>query len=111
MQIRHLLPVLLAASVIACASGDSAEYTDDAAAPADGGAASIQDDVSDPDIVKIAVGSPDHTTLVAALQAADLVNSQLDLQMVASSTQPLTGVNFVFNTIGAPAMGNVVALP
>ncbi|MEI4927638.1 fasciclin domain-containing protein, partial [Klebsiella pneumoniae] len=27
-----------------------------------------------PDIVKIAVGSPDHTTLVAALKQADYVN-------------------------------------
>jgi uncharacterized surface protein with fasciclin (FAS1) repeats len=75
MQIRHLLPVLLAASVIACASGDSAEYADDTAAPASGGQASVVDETSMPDIVKVAVGSPDHTTLVAALQAADLVNS------------------------------------
>ena len=35
----------------------------------------MQDDVSQPDVVKVAVGSKDHTTLVAALQAADLVNS------------------------------------
>ncbi len=28
-----------------------------------------------PDVVKVAVGSKDHTTLVAALKAADLVNS------------------------------------
>ena len=31
--------------------------------------------MSQPDVAKVAVGSKDHTTLVAALQAADLVNS------------------------------------
>jgi len=39
------------------------------------GQAAVQDDVSNPDVVKVAVGSKDHTTLVAALKAADLVNS------------------------------------
>ena len=37
--------------------------------------APIADDVSDKDVVKIAAGSKDHTTLVTALQAADLVTS------------------------------------
>ncbi|CAN5540776.1 fasciclin domain-containing protein [soil metagenome] len=40
-----------------------------------GGQESVQDDVSQKDVVKIAVGSPDHTSLVAALKAADLVTS------------------------------------
>lgn len=39
------------------------------------GQANVTDDVSQKDIVKIAVGSKDHSTLVTALQAADLVNS------------------------------------
>ena len=39
-----------------------------------GGQASVSDDVSQKDIVKVAIGSPDHTTLVKAVQAADLVN-------------------------------------
>ncbi len=39
------------------------------------GQANVQDDISQQDIVKVAVGSPDHTTLVAALKAANLVNS------------------------------------
>lgn len=34
---------------------------------------------SEPNVVKVAVGSPDHTTLVAALQAADLVNSMANV--------------------------------
>ncbi len=43
--------------------------------PAVGGQALVKDDESQPNVVKVAVGSKDHTTLVAALTAADLVNS------------------------------------
>lgn len=39
------------------------------------GQAFIEDDVSTPNVLQIAVGSPDHTTLVAAVQAADLENA------------------------------------
>jgi uncharacterized surface protein with fasciclin (FAS1) repeats len=35
----------------------------------------VQDDVSMKDVVKIAVGSKDHTTLVAALKQAELVTA------------------------------------
>jgi uncharacterized surface protein with fasciclin (FAS1) repeats len=46
----------------------------DAAVPA-GGQEAVQDDESAKDVVKIAVASKDHTTLVAALKQADLVTS------------------------------------
>ena len=39
------------------------------------GQAAVQDNDSQKDIVKVAAGSKDHTTLVAAVKAADLVNS------------------------------------
>jgi uncharacterized surface protein with fasciclin (FAS1) repeats len=39
------------------------------------GQSGVQDDVSMKDVVKVAVASPDHTTLVKAVQAADLVNA------------------------------------
>lgn len=38
------------------------------------GQAFIEDDESVPNVLQIAMGSPDHTTLVAAVQAADLEN-------------------------------------
>ena len=44
-------------------------------ASAGGGQASVKDDESAKDVVKIAAGSKDHTTLVAAIKQADLVNS------------------------------------
>ncbi|MGL6267213.1 MAG: fasciclin domain-containing protein [Chitinophagaceae bacterium] len=46
----------------------------DAAAQPLTGQSGVQDDVSQKDVVKIAVGSPDHTTLVTALKAAEYVD-------------------------------------
>lgn len=40
-----------------------------------GGQEAVQDDESAKDVVKVAVGSKDHTTLVAALKQAELVTS------------------------------------
>ncbi len=42
--------------------------------PAGGGQSTVKDDVSEKDVVRVAVGSPDHTTLVTALKAADYVD-------------------------------------
>lgn len=39
------------------------------------GQAFIEDDGSAPNVLQIAIGSPDHTTLVAAVQAAQLENA------------------------------------
>lgn len=38
------------------------------------GQAFIEDDVSNPNLLQVAIGSKDHTTLVAAVQAANLEN-------------------------------------
>lgn len=40
-----------------------------------GGQSSVQDNDSQKDVVKVAVSSPDHTTLVAAVKAAELVDA------------------------------------
>lgn len=39
------------------------------------GQAFVEDEVSNPNILQIAIGSEDHSTLVAAVQAADLENA------------------------------------
>jgi uncharacterized surface protein with fasciclin (FAS1) repeats len=44
-------------------------------APAGAGQSGVQDDASQKNIVQVASGSKDHTTLVAAVKAADLVNA------------------------------------
>ncbi len=47
----------------------------EAAATEKTGQAFIEDDGSTPNVLQIAIGSPDHTTLVAAVQAASLENA------------------------------------
>lgn len=61
---------------VACNTAPSNQKTDQAATPQvqTGGQEAVVDDVSQKDIVKIAVGSKDHTTLVAALKAAEYVD-------------------------------------
>jgi uncharacterized surface protein with fasciclin (FAS1) repeats len=60
----------------ACNSTTETKATDNSSAVTEdvnlAGQASVQDDVSDPNIVQVAIGSPDHTTLVAAVVAAGL---------------------------------------
>lgn len=74
------LPFLAAIFLIASCSQSAQQTAEPAAATtteqsAGGGQASVQDDQSEKDIVKVAVGSKDHSTLVAALKAADYVNA------------------------------------
>lgn len=60
-----------------CGGGDGGAVAGGANAGNAGtaGQAAVQDNDSQKDIVKVAAGSKDHTTLVAAVKAADLVNS------------------------------------
>ncbi len=73
--------ILVAAIFIglsSCNSGtENTAVTDNAAQPTatTGGQEAVQDNESAKDVVKIAIGSKDHTTLVAALKQAELVSS------------------------------------
>ena len=66
--------LLLAACSSAAEKAETGTSTPDAAA-AVGGQEAVDDTVSQPNVVRVALGSKDHTTLVAALKAADLVSS------------------------------------
>jgi len=88
MKSLHLVPVLLSATLALFSTSCSRQSTAPAAAVASDeppvqGQASVADNESQKDIVKVAVGSPDHTTLVTAVQAAGLVD-------VLASTGPFT---------------------
>jgi uncharacterized surface protein with fasciclin (FAS1) repeats len=66
-----LIPLVLA---LACnQQTTSAETTTDIAHAA--GQSGVQDETSERDVVRVAVNSPEHTTLVAALKAADYVDA------------------------------------
>ncbi len=63
-------------SVCACTNADSTSTeTTEQSTPVGGGQEAVVDDTSEKDVVKVAIGSPDHTTLVAAVKAASLVTS------------------------------------
>ncbi len=68
-----IFPLLFSCNQAADTSNDST--TTDASAQPAGGQENVQDDVSQKDVVKVAMSSKDHTTLVAALKQADLVTS------------------------------------
>lgn len=64
---------LIAVSCNSKKSGDNSNTSETTVST--GGQENVQDDVSQKDVVKVAVGSKDHTTLVAAVKQADLVTS------------------------------------
>jgi uncharacterized surface protein with fasciclin (FAS1) repeats len=73
----QLVAIGLIALFTACQSSTEQSNTQEAtteSAPVAGQSA-VQDDDSQKDVVKVAVGSPDHTTLVKAVQAAELVDA------------------------------------
>jgi uncharacterized surface protein with fasciclin (FAS1) repeats len=70
--------IILSLAVLPLVCGCGGQTTDTAqsesAAPGPGQSA-VVDNVSNPNVVQVAVGSPDHTTLVAALKAAEYVDA------------------------------------
>jgi uncharacterized surface protein with fasciclin (FAS1) repeats len=87
MKTKSAIRLLLGAAAFALSqcnnpSSDTAAADSGDSAPVAGQSA-VADDVSQKDIVKVAVGSKDHTTLVTAVKAAELVD-------VLSNTGPFT---------------------
>ncbi|WP_194973964.1 fasciclin domain-containing protein [Aquiflexum lacus] len=60
--------------IIGCGSSESQNSNNTALETTHVGQSGVKDDVSNPNIVQVAVGSADHSTLVAALKAADYVD-------------------------------------
>lgn len=75
---KKYFTLLSAAMLLLAACNNNSQKTGASATDnttSSGGQEQVLDDVSQKDVVKIAVGSKDHTTLVAALKQADLVTS------------------------------------
>jgi len=75
----HWYLVLLATGMLFACGGapgeeGSAPTTPTETAATGGGQSTVKDDLSQKNVVGVAVGSPDHATLVAAVQAAELVD-------------------------------------
>ncbi|MBK7889118.1 MAG: fasciclin domain-containing protein [Bacteroidetes bacterium] len=90
-----------------CGGSTGTETTTEATteeAVADAGQSAVKDDESQKDVVKVAIGSKDHTTLVAAVQAAELVD-------VLSNAGPFTvfaPTNDAFNLLPAGTVDDLV---
>lgn len=72
---KRLLYLLLIGGLISCGQQAATTETETAEATLGGGQSTVQDDESAQDVVRVAVNSPDHKTLVAALQAAEYVDA------------------------------------
>ena len=74
---KGIVYLFLFAGLISCNNAQQNTPVGDKAttAASAGGQENVQDDVSEKDVVKVAMSSKDHTTLVAAIKQADLVTS------------------------------------
>jgi len=73
---KALLLTLMIVVAISCNDNSTTqEQTPGTANPVKGGQENVNDTTSAKDVVKVAIGSKDHTTLVNALKQADLVTA------------------------------------
>ncbi|MFZ2906232.1 MAG: fasciclin domain-containing protein [Cyclobacteriaceae bacterium] len=95
------VPLLL---LLACGQQPAGTEASVADAPAEGGQSTVKDETSAPDVVRVAVNSPDHTTLVAALKGAEYVDA-------LSNAGPFTvfaPTNEAFNKLPAGTVENLM---
>lgn len=71
---KTLTPMLLASLFLISCSQPAEQTTESAGAAPGPGQSAVVDEISQPNIVQVAVGSKDHSTLVTAVKAAELVD-------------------------------------
>ncbi len=74
-KIFSLLIVIPALWIAGCNNNNKTASSTTDETTTQGGQEAVKDDESQKDVVKVAVASPDHTTLVAALKQAELVTA------------------------------------
>lgn len=76
MQTIKLLSIICVLGFFSCKPAEDKSTTTEAQATTElPGQSAVKDDVSNPNIVQVASGSKDHTTLVTAVKAASLVDA------------------------------------
>ncbi len=90
----------------ACSNNEAQEETTTESVPAATGAGqgAVQDEVSDPNILNVAIGSADHSTLVAAVKAAELVDALAN----AGPFTVFAPVNTAFDALPAGTVDNLL---
>lgn len=71
---KTILALLVAVMLSSCNNNQPEQNSTDEQTTTVAGQSAVQDDQSQKDVVKVAVSSKDHTTLVAALKAAEYVD-------------------------------------
>ncbi len=100
---------LIAMTFMSCNSKKTTEEdqtiaTEQVSTVPEGGQSTVKDDVSQKNVVQVAISSPDHTTLVAAVKAAELVD-------VLSNAGPFTvfaPTNAAFAKLPAGTVDNLL---
>lgn len=103
-KLLNCLPLLLLLSFAACNNKTETASENTTENNMTGGQEAVKDDESQKDVVKIAVGSKDHSTLVAALKQAELVTA-------LSNAGPFTvfaPVNAAFDKLPAGTVENLM---
>jgi uncharacterized surface protein with fasciclin (FAS1) repeats len=102
---KILLSVAIAAMCAwSCNESNSSSNDESTEASIQGGQSAVQDDESQKDVVKVAAGSKDHTTLVAAVKQAELVD-------VLSNAGPFTvfaPTNAAFEKVPKETLNNLM---
>ncbi|MFP5470258.1 MAG: fasciclin domain-containing protein [Bacteroidia bacterium] len=107
LSVKGFFAIFLLTAIGGCNSStenESSEATSVQETKQQGGQSNVSDETSEKDVVKVAVSSPDHTTLVAALQAAGLVD-------VMASSGPYTvfaPTNAAFEALPAGTVDNLL---
>ena len=94
-------------AVVACKNEAKTETVTNSSPPEDAhkqGQAFIKDDESTPNVLDIAIGSEDHTTLVAAVQAAQLENALVN----AGPLMVFAPTNDAFNALPEGTVDNLL---
>jgi uncharacterized surface protein with fasciclin (FAS1) repeats len=78
ISFKILMIFALAAAFLACQTEQKQSESAGTSTAPGAGQSAVQDDLSEPNIVVVASGSPDHTTLVTAIKAAEYVDAMVN---------------------------------
>lgn len=107
---KGILCAAVAISIASCGNPNSETVEQDATSNTTEvktekqGQAFIKDDESQPTVLDIAIGSPDHSTLVAAVQAAQLENALVN----AGPLMVFAPINAAFEALPAGTVENLL---
>lgn len=74
-RLQKMLMIIAVLVISSCKSNDKKEVTNESQTVESVGQSGVQDDVSQKNVVQIAIGSKDHSTLVTAIKSAELVDA------------------------------------